>query len=276
MNVSRRPHDSPRQTSARGPSPERDAYEATVLSLAATEKPKPRRFPMRQFAHIALAVVCVLAVIGGFAAWSMYRASQQIPEFYVKALEAEPAKQAVAGEELERQALALHNQVRRPGQWEARFTQDQINGWLAVDLPKKFPGSLPVGASEPRVALSPDVATLAVKWRRGNVTTVLSLEGEAYLTEQPNEVAIRIRSVRAGALPVPLAQFLDKIATRASSSGIPLRWTDIEGDPVAIVNLPLDQPEFRGKHLVLEELRLDEGALIVAGRTDSGTSLSRY
>lgn len=231
---------------------------------------RQRSWFSRGIVRIVLAVVIVFVVVAAVSVWSAYQASQQVPDFYAEALAAPPAIQAAAGQELERQALKLNSQVRRPGRWEARFTQDQINGWLAVDLPTKFPGSLPRGVSDPRVDVSRDEIQLAVKWQQGNTSAVLSAAGEVYLTEESNEVAVRILAVRAGSLPVPLARFLDEIASRAASSGLPLAWTEVDGDPVAIIKLPLDREEFRGKRLLVEELRLEEGELIVAGRTDDG------
>lgn len=220
--------------------------------------------------RLALAVAVALAIVLAVSLWGVYQASQQVPQFYEQALAAPPETQVAAGQALERQAASLNNQVRRPGRWEARFTQDQINGWLAVDLPKKFPGSLPRGVTDPRVAVSPDEIQLAVKWQQGNTSAVLSAAGDVYLTEEPNQIAVRVVAVRAGALPVPLARFLDEIAERAASSGLPLEWTEIEGDPVALIKLPLDREEFRGKQLLVEELRLEEGAIVVAGKTEGG------
>lgn len=254
------------------------SYESTIRALEPEPARKVRRRPWltRGMVHAAVAVAVVLVIVAGVSLWSVYRASQQVPEFYAEALAAPPQVQAEAGQELERKALALNSQVRRPGRWEARFTQDQINGWLAVDLPRKFPGSLPSGAADPRVAVTDDELQLAVRFQKGNVNTVFSAAGEAYLTDQPNELAVRIVSVRAGALPVPLARFLDEIAVRAARSGLPLKWTESEGDPVALVKLPLEGPEFRGKRLVLEELRLEEGVIVVAGRTDENTLMTAY
>lgn len=252
----------------------RSAYQRAVRSLAPVAPVRRRPWLPKGLIRAGMAVALVTAVIVAVSLWSVYRASQEVPEFYVAALAAPPKIQAAAGDELERQALALNNQVRRPGRWEARFTQDQINGWLAADLPRKFPGSLPRGAADPRVDISPGETQLAVKWDDGGVSTVLSVAGEIYLTEEPNEVAVRIHSVRAGALPVPLARFLDQIARRAASSGLPLSWTEVDGDPVALIKLPLDREEFRGKRLVLEELWLGEGEIVVAGRTDDGSLLT--
>jgi hypothetical protein len=79
---------------------------------------------------------------------------------------------------------------------------------------------------------------------------------------------VRIDSVRAGALPLPFTQFREEIAERAAKAGVPIRWTETEGVPVALLRLPLDPREFKGKHLVVEELRLSAGELVVAGRTE--------
>src|SRR5262245_26734264 len=269
MTSASTPGDSPRP---RRTSDElRSAYRDTIQSLAPAPPVRKRPWMTRGMMRVALAVAVVLVIALAAMLWGVYQASQQVPEFYEQALAAPPETQAAAGQALERQAATLNNQVRRPGRWEARFTQDQINGWLAVDLPKKFPGSLPRGVSDPRVAVSPEEIQLAVKWQQGNTSAVLSAAGDAYLTEEPNQIAIRILAVRAGALPVPLARFLDEIAERAASSGLPLEWTEIEGDPVALIMLPLDREEFRGKQLLVEELRLEEGAIVVAGKTDDGS-----
>ena len=137
----------------------------------------------------------------------------------------QPVEQKAAADQLEREVLELHNEARKPGRWEARFSQEQINGWLAADLPVKFPGHAR-RVSAPRVAIEPGRMQFAVRYDHGEISTVLSLAGDAYLTDRPNEVAIHIEHVRAGAFPVPLAQFLDDIAERAGEAGLPLRWTE--------------------------------------------------
>jgi hypothetical protein len=216
------------------------------------------------------ALVLVALVVAGVAVFltAAYRATQAVPEFYQAALVERPVEQKAAADELEREVLELHNEVRQPGRWEARFSQDQINGWLAADLPAKFPGVLPEGVSQPRVAIDANQVQMAVKFKQGEVETVLSLSGDAYLTDRPNEVAIHIDHVRAGAFPVPLSRFLDNIAEQAGDAGLPLRWDEQDGDPVAIVTLPLDREEFKGKQLRVEELQINDGEIVVLGRTE--------
>jgi hypothetical protein len=223
---------------------------------------------MRKYARLTSAVLLALTAAVAVSLVSMYRASRHVPEFYERALAARPEVQKAAGQKFEQQALALHNQVRHEGRWEARFTQDEINGWLAAELPVKFPKALPRGVSDPRIALEETQVHLAVRYERRDTKAVVSLSGRVQLTEEPNELAVRIDTVRAGALPLPFAQFKDEIAGRAARAGVPLRWTETEGVPVALLRLPLDPRDFKGKHLVVEELKLSEGELIVAGRTE--------
>ncbi len=220
---------------------------------------------------VRLALVLVVLVTAGIAILltAAYRATQHVPEFYQAALAQKPVEQKAAADQLERQVLELHNEARKPGRWEARFSQDHINGWLAADLPVKFPGALPEGVSAPRVAIEPGRVQLAVRYDHEDVSTVLSLAGDAYLTDRPNEIAVRIEHVRAGAFPVPLSQFLGDIAERAGEAGLPIRWTEEDGDPVALVVLPLDREEFKGQRLHVESLEIAAGQIIVAGRTEA-------
>src|SRR5215467_5920384 len=74
------------------------------------------------------AVAMLAAVLGG-----LYWACQQSPPFYNQALAQDPATAHSASDALVRQAAELASDVRRPGRWQAQFTAEQINGWLAYD-----------------------------------------------------------------------------------------------------------------------------------------------
>jgi hypothetical protein len=211
-------------------------------------------------APIALAILAV----GTLAFFSAYRAARHVPPFYVQALQATTAAQKAAGQEFERQSFALHNALRRRGHWSARFTENEINGWLAAELPEKFSTALPAGISQPRVAIAAERVQIAAHYEQRGIETVLSLAGEIRLTSEPNEIAVRIERVRAGSLPMPLGKLLDEISALAATAGIPLRWTEVAGDPVALLRLP---PELDRQPFVLETLDLSEGALTIAGNT---------
>ena len=208
-----------------------------------------------------LAGLLVVVAVGLFIA---YRASQSIPDFYQAALEIEPVEANEAGDELEHQMLELQNDLSAGEAWELQLSETQINGWLSSDLPQKFPKLLPREVKDPRVALDDGHALVACRIETSKFASVLSLQMKAYLTDEPNVVAIRISKVRAGRLPVPLGDTLDKITKSAQRSGIEVRWGQEGGDPVALVTLPTESPDLK-KGVLLESLVISDEQVTVAG-----------
>jgi len=223
---------------------------------------------MRKVAGRLLIAALALVGVGACCLWCLVQASRRAPAFYQQALAAPVAAQADEGERFERTVLDLHNQLQHFGRWEARLTQEQVNGWLAIDLPAKFPQALPGGLSEPRIAIDDGVVRIALRYRRGGVDTVLSITGEAYLTSQPNEIALRIDQARAGLVPIPLTRFLDEIAERVARANVPLRWTEVGGAPVALIRLPLDSSNSANRRVVIDRLQLDHSQLVLGGRIE--------
>lgn len=180
---------------------------------------------------------------------------------------ASPADALRHGEHFERAALDLHNTAQHVGRWEISLTADEINGWLATDLPAKFPRLLPAGISDPRVAIDGDLFRLAVRYHRDSVDTVLSITGETYLTAQTNEVAIRLDSARAGLVPIPLGRVIQELNDRAERADVNLRWTEVKGSPVALLRLPLESDNSE-RRTVLDRLDTRPGQILLAGRTE--------
>lgn len=214
------------------------------------------------FVSLAIVILVISAGIYG------YRSLQQVPEFYTQALAKPAAEPAKAAYKFEQEVLELRNDVRREGDWQATFTAEEINGWLSNDLPVKFPKALPSQISDPRVAISPEMIQVACKYVDSRFNSVISIGAQPKMTAEPNVIAIRVKQVRAGALPVPLANFLEQISQHTAKAGVPLRWGEEEGDPVAYITIPLNQPEFQGKKLRVEQVELKDGALVVSGKTE--------
>ena len=226
---------------------------------------------MRRLSRIASLIVIALLLASGAGLYWLYRAAGQAPEFYVQALELPPPQAAARGREFERGVLNLNNELRRGGRWQARFSAAQINGWLAHDLPQKFPGALPPGASEPRLAIDAQKIQIACRYHSGGWQSVVSLSAEPYLTGEPNVLAIRIHQARVGSLPIPLKQFLDDATHRGAAAGIPLRWTQEGDDPVAIITIPLEREEFPNHQLIVDQLELRDGEIVFSGSTGAST-----
>ncbi len=206
----------------------------------------------------------LLSTLGAVSGWTLYRASQAVPDFYEAALQTQPVDAQAAGDQLERQMFTLHNDLHHEQTWEAVFTDQQINGWLSSDLNEKFPSLVPAEVTEPRVLFEDGVARVAFRLKSPKLSTIVSFQLEPRLTERPNELAIALTNVRAGTLPLPLGEILDRIAKKANQSGLQLQWTQDQGHPVAMVQLPLDRDEIR-QGVTIQQLSVRRGELFLSG-----------
>lgn len=218
---------------------------------------------MRKVLIIVALVSAIALAVCSVSLFSLYQASQQVPEFYAEALALDPDDQQVARDEFIAQATALASDLHRLGRWQRLFTAEQINAWLALELVTNNPGLLPDGMHDPRIVISDKEATIACRYEQGSISTVLSLSVDAYLQE-PNVVALRIRRARAGALPVPLKQVLDGISQAARELKLRLEWRKTHGDPVALITFPRAR-DSRTESLKLQMVELRQGELFLAG-----------
>ncbi|MBN2473469.1 MAG: hypothetical protein JXB62_02585 [Pirellulales bacterium] len=220
---------------------------------------------MRKKLRVAAAVgggLLLLIAVGGYL---LVRASQQVPQFYRDAMAVAPAVQRKASDQMLRRATALVNEVQEEGHWQALFTAEQINGWLAVDLVENHPQALPPSLRDPRVAIDPSGVTLGCRFHQGQLTSVLSLAVEPYLPE-PNVLALRICRARAGTLPVPLGEVLDRVSAAAGEANLHVHWRQIDGDPVVFIAIP--QPRDQEDRMVqIESLHLGEDEILLTGST---------
>lgn len=222
---------------------------------------------MRKILFIAVCIAFVLMIAGSAIGLFAYQATQDAPEFYLQAMEVDPAKQVAAGYELQRRLIDMRSDAQRRQKWVATFSDEQINGWLAVELPKQFPDTLPSQASEPRVAIGRDLTQIACRYDGPKLSTVVSLSVQVHLTDEPNVIAVRVQDVRAGALPIPPAQWLDRVSRAADRAGVELRWSSIDGDPVALVTVELWRGAVSNRRYQIDHIDLRDGAIELVGRT---------
>ncbi len=204
--------------------------------------------------------ICVALVL-----LAIDRTMQQVPPFYAEALAVDATTLEQASDEMGSRATALVSDAREAGQWNAVFTADQINGWLAVDLIRLHAGDLPEGISDLRIAVHPDRITVGFRVERDGSSIVYSVEVDMYVSE-PNVIACRLRRARAGRLPLPIGKVIDTVTKAARRVDLPLRWAQTGGDPVALVTLFPDREDKLGT--TLRTLELLDGEIYVAGTTD--------
>ena len=220
---------------------------------------------MRRLIHWLGVVAVVAVVVIATIVLAACHFLSQVPDFYEQALAQQEIEQDRAGDEFEKQVLDLHNDVRKDHVWRAVFTDEQVNGWLATDLIEKFPRILPYGVSDPRVVINKDKIRLACRYIGHSLNSVVSVDLEVYVTDEPNVVAIQILRVRSGALPLPVSQVLSAISTAARRARVKLSWAQ-DGTPVALVTVPTERPELN-RLMLLDSIELREGEVELIGRT---------
>ena len=168
---------------------------------------------VRRSLKIFLWIGSIVAALLALTAFVLYRGTQHVPEFYEQALtpSVPVTRQIQVGDDFERQALELHNQATKPGRWQAEFSDEQINAWAAAIVPRNHPQALPAEFRDPRAKITEQGVQIAWRYQSGRFQTVLSLSGQVYLTDKPNQVALRLQGVRAGWVPVPLDQLLQRV-----------------------------------------------------------------
>ncbi len=110
---------------------------------------------MRKTVRFALLAILVLGLLAVAAIFAVYRASQQVPEFYADEIAVPAEAQEKESDLMLRQVTTLHNDLQGKGRWRQVFKAQTINGWLAVDLPRNQPTLLPKGMHDPRVHIDP-------------------------------------------------------------------------------------------------------------------------
>ena len=213
---------------------------------------------------ILVGTVLLLAGLAGVAWYAAHR----VPEFYVRAVAMKPEEQKHASDVLVRRTATLSSDLRKKeNRWQALFTAEQINAWLAVDLPRNFAHALPPSFSEPRVDIRPGAFTAAVRYEGALGMTVLSVQTDLFLPQdQPETVAIRIKNVTAGSLPIGKSTVIDALSHAAREADWVLQWRQIDGDPVAYLSAPTDSENpARAAHL--DKLELRDGEIFFSGHT---------
>ncbi len=203
----------------------------------------------------------LMAILGG-----AYYAARQVRPFYEQALRVQPEVLEEGSRELESRATALYSDANQVGNWQALFTAQQINGWLATQLAADKGGELPANIRDPRIAIAPDVLTLGFRTKSGGVETVVSVDTSVMLTDD-GAVGLRFISVRAGALPLPILQLADELAAACRKMNLPIRWTQQQGRPIAIVNIT-SNASAKNRRFLIDSIELRDGEMYVAGHTE--------
>jgi hypothetical protein len=162
------------------------------------------------------------------------------------------------------QSLQLRNDICNEPSWEAVFSDQEVNAWLAEDLVTHFADQLPPEVEEPRVIFESNRIILAFQLRQGGFQSVITVVARPRVPEG-NTIELTLEKIRAGILPVPADNILDRIIEHARYHGIDMEWARKDGYPVVVMRYtPNDERE----DVELEEVQIRDGQIRLAGRSD--------
>ncbi len=162
------------------------------------------------------------------------------------------------------QSLQLRNDIVNEPNWDAVFSDDEVNSWLAEDLVTHFADQLPPEVHEPRVRFEMDRVTLAFGLDQGPVRSVIWVVARPHVAG-PNVVELTFEKIMAGVLPVPAEKILDRITQHAQAQGLDVHWKREGGFPVVTIRY---SPNDGRKDVTLERVDVRDGQIRIAGRSD--------
>jgi hypothetical protein len=162
------------------------------------------------------------------------------PDFYRAVVRLPRGERAVNARRFVAQSLQLRNDICNEPTWEAIFTDQEVNAWLAEDLVTHFADQLPPEMHEPRVVFELDRITLAFQVDQGPLSSVIWVVARPRIPEG-NVIELTLEKIRAGVLPVPADRILDRITAHARDHGLDVQWRrGEEGFPIATIRYTPD------------------------------------
>ncbi|MFV2069916.1 MAG: hypothetical protein ACC645_23365, partial [Pirellulales bacterium] len=211
-----------------------------------------------------LGILALLSVgLIGLCQWALHR----VQPYYQAALVIDTQTLQMSSRRLESRVTALASMAQQSAPWEALFTDNDVNGWLAVALEKKFPGWLPENISDLRIAFTENCLRVGFRYQDTHYDTVVSIRMVPFVTET-NVLAIRLEEAHAGALPIPLEKVVQVCRAEARARNIPLQWARQANRPIAL--LPVEHflsTETWRRHL--QTVELSAGQLLLAGSSEA-------
>ena len=218
------------------------------------------RKPSKRLLVLGLILLAMLAALPGLAWLSVTHK----PDFYRVTVLIPKAEQEKEAKEFVAQSLQLSNDIRNEPSWEAIFTDQQVNAWLAEDLVTHFADQLPSEVHEPRVMFELDRVTLAFELDQGPVRSVIWVVARPEIPEG-NVLELTLEKIRAGVLPIPADKVLDKLTYHAKAHGLDMKWKRDGEFPVVTIRY---KPQRGRDDVKLERVRIRKGEIRLAGTSD--------
>lgn len=218
------------------------------------------RKPGKRALTIGLLIVAALIVVPA----TIWVSLTHQPHFYRAMVRVPRERQEAEARRFVTQSLQLRNDIINEPTWEAIFTDQEVNAWLAKDLVTEFADQLPPEVHEPRIVFGLDRITLAFELDQGPVRSVIWVVARPRIAE-PNVLELTFEKIRAGVLPVPAEQVLDRIVAHARAQGLEVEQTLVDEFPVLTVRY---NTHAEREDVLLEQVQIREGEIRLAGRSN--------
>jgi len=217
----------------------------------------------RRIGWFFLGLLLLVVSAGGV----MYWAARQVPEFYEEVLKEEPLPEERREEARNfiRQTDVLAERVKSNDEWQIDFTDRQINGWLAEELPKRFADLMPSGVTQPRVKADEGVLLLGFRYEGEGFEGVVSFRLRPRIVAA-NEIEVEVESFRAGLLPMPIETIVQEIVKRISQDDWQIERLARDGREFVVVRYV--RPRRRDPQL--ESITLKDGTIHITGKSRNG------
>jgi hypothetical protein len=217
-----------------------------------------KKTPKRLF-WLAVCLVVLAAIPGGIWLSLTYQPAYYRDMFLLPRKERENrAKRFIT------QSIQLRNDICNEPTWEAVFTDQEVNAWLADDLVTHFVDHLPPEIHDPRLIFELDRITLAFLLRQGGVESVITVVARPRVPAG-NTVELTLERIRAGIIPVPADPVIDRIIEYAQIQGVDVEWERKDGYPVVVLRYT---PHLERDDVLLEDMQIRAGQIRLAGRSD--------
>lgn len=215
---------------------------------------------------VLIAVLSLIATLGIGIAVLCFLAART-PEFYIRKLPVDQVAAEKGSDQFLQKTSLFASDLKREGTWYLKVTEEEINGWLATDLPRNHAHSLPPGVSDPRVEIADDVIRIAAKMKSGILSGVAHAELKIYSPET-NTIIVVIRRAAIGALPLPLQKFVESLKTIAARADWDVRQMQSGGSPTLVITIPNSLDE-KGRELELTNIYISKGQVELSGKVKS-------
>jgi hypothetical protein len=226
---------------------------------------------MRKTSKRALLVVLILLLVATIPGLVWLSLTHQ-PGFYRAIVRLSRDEREVKARRFMASSLQLRNDICNEPTWEAIFTDQEVNAWLAEDLVTHFADQLPPEVHEPRVVFELDRVTLAFQLEHGPLSSVIWVVARPHVPEG-NVLELTLEKIRAGVLPVPAEGILDRITDHARNHGLDVCWrTGAEGFPIVTIRYT---PDSERDDVKLEQVQIHRGQIRLAGRSNHARGVVR-